>query len=364
MKHFWKAAKFALFCQLPNPPQVQETEIRILAGDSEIPAILYTPNGTSSGTILAVNGLAYLGNRDPRFAAVCKAASAVGFTVISPLLKEVTEFKIRHETIGRIKEMIRSVSSDRKYCPEGKLAYLAPSFSGSMGLVAAADPEIGKRISSILTIGAYCDVETTLDYVMTSEEGDEYGRIILLYNFIKLYLKEENSELEDALKACVLDGSFSRETLELPKVLERIHPKNRELFERLREDKPFRTEVWKQIVQNAGKESSFLTQLQVKDKLSLLSSPVSIVHGIGDNVVPSQEAVAMRDGLPRKSSKLVLTPLISHGDVGISIAQVPAIVDLINGFAFFFKHADKNRNSGLAKEDCEEEEGSKVLHPT
>ncbi|TGK01358.1 alpha/beta hydrolase [Leptospira langatensis] len=338
MKYLWKAAKFALHCQLPTPPKVSETEIQIQVKGGTIPAILYTPKGKSCGTILAVNGLAYLGNKDPRFAIVCQSAAAIGYTVISPLLVEVTQFRIVKETVERIKEMILWLSSHPEYCPSQKISYLAPSFSGSMGLIAASDPEVGKKIASILTIGAYCDVQTTLDYVMTSDDGDEYGRMILLYNFIKFALQTENSELEKALKACVLDGSFSRETLELPTVLESIKPENREVFTRLREDKAFREGIWKQIVANAGTDSSFLTELQVKDKLHLLECPVSIVHGLGDNVVPSQEARIMKDHL-KKKAKLVLTPLISHGDVGISISQVPAIYQLIEGFAFFFKNA-------------------------
>ncbi len=342
MKYLWKAAKFALHCQLPNPPQVSESEIRIPIQNSEIPAILYLPEGKSNGTILAVNGLAYMGNRDPRFAAVCQSAAAVGYTVISPFLEEVTEFRIVKETIGRIKEMILSVSSNPEYCPDQKLAYLAPSFSGSMGLIAASDPIVGQRISSILTIGAYCDVETTLDYVMSSEDGDEYGRMILLYNFLKYALPLENGELESALKACVMDGSFSRDSLQLPEVMERIRPENKEIFQKLREDKTYRSAIWKQILSNAGKERSFLQDLQVKDKLHLLNCPISIVHGIGDNVVPSQEAVLMKNSLPERTSKLVLTPLISHGDVGISLSQIPAIYDLIQGFAFFFKNASES----------------------
>ncbi|TGK08336.1 alpha/beta hydrolase [Leptospira selangorensis] len=339
MKYFWKAAKFALHCQLPTPPKVAEEEITVKTDQFEIPAILYTPKGKSCGTILAVNGLAYLGNKDPRFAAVCRSAAAVGYTVISPLLVEVTQFRIRKETVEKIKDLILHISSDKKYCPDQKLSYIAPSFSGSMGLIAASDPEVGKKISSILTIGAYCDVQSTLDYVMTSDEGDEYGRMILLYNFVKYALKSENQELEFALKACVLDGSFSRETLELPTVLENISAENKEVFFKLREDKSFREKIWKEIVANAGSQSSFLQELQVKDKLHLLDCHVSIVHGLGDNVVPAKEAVILKENLPRKKSKLVLTPLISHGDVGISLAQLPAIYDLVQGFAFFFKNA-------------------------
>ncbi|TGL63354.1 alpha/beta hydrolase [Leptospira sarikeiensis] len=339
MKYFWKAAKFALHCQLPNAPKVSETEIVIKTSNFEIPAILYTPKGKSCGTILAANGLAYLGNKDPRFAVVCQSAAAVGYTVISPLLVEVTQFRILKETIEKIKEMILWISSNKEYCPDGKLSYLAPSFSGSMGLIAASDPEIGKKISSILTIGAYCDVESTLDYVMTSEEGDEYGRMILLYNFVKYALRSDDQELEFALKACVMDGSFSRDNLELPTVLEKIRPENKEVFLKLREDKDFRAGIWRDILKNAGKESSFLTELQVKDKLHLLDCHVSIVHGLGDNVVPAKEAVTLKDHLPIKKSKLVLTPLISHGDVGISLTQLPAIYDLVQGFAFFFKNA-------------------------
>ncbi|WP_039948346.1 alpha/beta hydrolase [Leptospira fainei] len=352
MKNFLEAALFALHCQSSEPPRVKETEILLSLPDKEIPAILYTPKNDSKGTILAVNGLAYLGNKDPRFAAVCQAACAVGYTVISPLLKEVTEFRIEKETIHTIQDMIVNVSSDPVYCPQGKLSYIAPSFSGSMGLIAASNPKISNRIESILTIGAYCDVTSTLDYLMTSPDGDEYGRMILLYNFIK-YGIGDNKEVEKAIKACVLDGSYGREMLELPGILESIKSINRKIFEELRDNPTYRQEVWRKILDNAGKKASFLKDLQVKDKLESISCPISIVHGLEDKVVPPAEAVIMAEALSSKRVKLVLTPLISHGDVGISLKTIPAIFDLINGFAFFFKHIGQSKALYEKKEDRE-----------
>ncbi|TGK17941.1 alpha/beta hydrolase [Leptospira fluminis] len=352
MKYFIEAALFALYCQRPEPPRAQEDEILISLPNKKIPAILYTPKNTPKGTILAVNGLAYLGNKDPRFAAVCKSACAVGYTVISPLLQEVTEFKIEKETIDTIREMILAVSSDPKYSPKGKISYIAPSFSGSMGLIAASAPEVNGRLESILTIGAYCNVQSTLDYVMTSPEGDEYGRMILLYNFIKFEMGE-NREIESALKACVMDGSYGRDSLELPSVLESIKPANRKIFENLRDDSEYRQKIWKKIVENAGKKASFLKDLDVEDKLNSLSCSISVVHGLGDKVVPPQQAVRIAECLEKNKVRLILTPLISHGDVGISLKTIPKIFDLINGFAFFFKQIGRSRFSSAQKRDPE-----------
>ncbi|PJZ71595.1 alpha/beta hydrolase [Leptospira perolatii] len=357
MSYLWKAAKFSYYCQSFTPPSVKESEIVINFDNQSIPAILYTPEGNSAGTILAVNGLAYLGNKDPRFASVCKAACSVGFTVISPFLEEVTQFRIETATIDRIRGLILKVSNDPKLCPQGKVSYIAPSFSGSMGLIAASDPSTSRRLASFLAIGAYCDLDSTLNYLMTTKNGDEYGRMILLYNFLKFVVKD-SKEIESAIYACILDGSFGRESQGLPEILKKIHPENRKIFEDLRTNEEYRLSIWSSILKNAGAFQSFLKDLQVKDKLEQISFPVSIVHGLEDNVVPSVEALRLSQNLPKGKSKLLVTPLLSHGDIGISLKTIPAIAQLIQGFAYFFKYATQNGSQGSVPVEADLPENS------
>ncbi|TGK32641.1 alpha/beta hydrolase [Leptospira gomenensis] len=348
MKHFFSAIRFALNTRSNSSKGIQEEDFTVsLSGESVGVLKFFPANRTSfQGTILAINGMAYLGNKDPRFQAVCRGLASCGFLVFCPQMQEISEFKIRLESIEKIKQLILKFSSDANVCPDGTISLLAPSFSASMGLIAAAAPQLEGKVKSILTIGAYGNVQTTLDYLMSAEGSDEYGRMILLWNFVHFGIGE-NEEIRKALHASILDGSFLRETPELPKVLDSIRPDNRELFLKLKEDREFRAEIWNKIVRNAGPFRSFLQDLQVDNKLEDLRAHVALIHGVSDNVVPASESGLILERLrerdvPKDRSKLVLTPLISHGDIGITLRTLPAIFKLLSGFAFFFKHASRS----------------------
>ncbi|WP_207796216.1 hypothetical protein [Leptospira ellisii] len=74
---------------------------------------------------------------------------------------------------------------------------------------------------------------------------------------------------------------------------------------------------------------------------------MALIHGVSDNVVPASESGLILERLrerdvPEDRSKLVLTPLISHGDIGITLRTLPAIFKLLAGFAFFFRHASRS----------------------
>ncbi|HQI21205.1 MAG TPA: alpha/beta hydrolase, partial [Leptospiraceae bacterium] len=69
--------------------------------------------------------------------------------------------------------------------------------------------------------------------------------------------------------------------------------------------------------------------------------PVCLIHGCDDNVVPASESRQLHEKfqLLGATSRLILTPLISHGDSRRHLSDLPAAWQLAAGFAFFFKNA-------------------------
>ena len=126
-------------------PKVQEMIIPIRNG--QLKADFYTPPIKSIGTILTINGLAPLGNRDPRFILVNKSLSNLGYTVISPFYEEICNFKISLRNIEDIKDSIEYICSKSEFTRTGKVSVFAPSFSGSLSLIAATDSKISEKIN-------------------------------------------------------------------------------------------------------------------------------------------------------------------------------------------------------------------------
>jgi len=70
----------------------------------------------------------------------------------------------------------------------------------------------------------------------------------------------------------------------------------------------------------------------------------SLIHGAGDRVIPFDESIKVYNRLVLRGKKLrlLITPLISHGDVRLSVSMLVDVLKLISAFAFFFGHKNSN----------------------
>jgi hypothetical protein len=56
-------------------------------------------------------------------------------------------------------------------------------------------------------------------------------------------------------------------------------------------------------------------------------------------VIPASESRQLHQLLAKYRSKLVITPLLSHGDMQIGVRIVSNVIDLMRGFSFFIRYA-------------------------
>jgi hypothetical protein len=334
------ALKFLIGLQSSDPTLESISELRIPIRNGSLSADVYHPHhGESKGTIVTINGLAPLGNRDPRFIIVNKSLQKIGYTVVSPFYREICEFKISLRNVEDIKDSIQFIASDRQLTPTGKVSIFAPSFSGSLSLIAATDPEIMKLLDTICTVGAYGNVETIIENLFSIQELDEYGRLILLYNFLPISIGS-NPSLFQAFEYAILDNYHKNKDNLFQPHFSKMKKKDQILFERIKNEPEFRIEHWRKIVKNGGKSRILLTELSVLHHISKLNLPILLVHGEKDDVVPPSESKLVYDSLQSRKvkSKLCITNLISHGDTGFSLKTVLEIPKIIDSFSFFFAH--------------------------
>jgi dipeptidyl aminopeptidase/acylaminoacyl peptidase len=93
--------------------------------------------------------------------------------------------------------------------------------------------------------------------------------------------------------------------------------KERDIFNRLRNDAGARVELWQQIVKNSAAMKKLVSEMDAYDKIHLMKAPLTLIHGSGDNVIPPSESLNLHYRMRElgKKSRLVVTPLISHGDI-------------------------------------------------
>lgn len=310
--------------------------------DGDMQADVYRPAGARShGTIIVIHGMTVTGNRDPRIINLGRALAEAGYTAVAPLIPGIQDQQIRPAVYEDVGLAIQRVSDDADLCPSGKLGLLGPSFSGSAGLIASARPENIDRVSSICTIGPYATIPSAFDFFFKAEQPDEYGKTIVLWNFVEYGIGKNKAVLR-ALKLATLDNGHRRkpEECELPAYLETMKPKDRELFERLRHDRDFRLELWEQQIINHPALVDMQQYIECAGNLREGMAPVVLIHGREDDVIPPSESGLLYARLDELGvpARLCITDLISHGDHGLTLAMIPQSIELAQAFAAFFKH--------------------------
>ncbi len=340
MLNFYKAFRFILGCQFPGHRNIDVFNIGLPQESNFLNAIVYIKaKSFPRGTILAIHGMTVKGNRDPRFVNVCEALAHCGYVVVSPLYPDIEGFMIKEETVHTIAQTIQTLTENPTLCPSGKISIFSASFSAGMSIIAASRPETRELVKAICAIGTYSNVETSVEFLLGRQDNDEYGRLIVLRNFIHHSIGPSD-DLSEALRIAILDNGFCRKNPELPALLSTLPRGVRRMFTRLQRESAFRLYHWKRICSPSKGINSMLKQLSVVSKIDSLKAVVALVHGADDLVIPPSESVILHRRLREhnKKSRLSLTPAISHGDTNLTTRMIPSLFDLTGTFAFFFKH--------------------------
>lgn len=339
IKSLFASIIFLLTFQTKEEPIENSDEIVIPIQNGSLAADVYYPFGKKSkGTILTINGLAPKGNKDPRFVKANQALQKAGYTVVCPFFKEICEYKISLRNVQDIKDSILYIAKQKEFAKDGKVALFAPSFSGALSLIATSDEKVAKHVQAICCIGTYGNVETILENLFSIQEMDEYGRMVLLYNFLPLSIGKKPTIMK-AIELALLDNYNKYKDDSFKNYFASMNKKDRDFFSRIQSDSDFRMQHWNTILKKGGKDRILLTELSVVTHISKMNIPTLLVHGKSDDVVPSSESILVYDLLQKRNvkSKLCVTTLISHGDTGFSLKSILEIPKVIQSFAFFFE---------------------------
>lgn len=289
------------------------------------------------GLILFMHGMAPRGHRDPRVVHLSSILASLGYITVVPLLEEVQRQEIKRETVHQAVEIIKVLARDEALCPSGKLGLLGPSFSGALALVAAAQPEVARLISALCLIGAPGELVSALDFFMGREDADPYGYLIILKNFLHLSVGRR-PKLIEAFSIAAEDDGLNRKDGErrLPAFLESIPAHDRELFEELIRSNDARQEHWLAMREKLARELDGLLPVSLVPNIR---GNMTLIHGSDDRVIAPGESELIyeemrRHGIP---GRLLITPLISHGDHSFSLKMIPNAFELASVFGNFLR---------------------------
>lgn len=319
------------------------------ARDLEVPsrhgplrARLYVPDAAFSRTVVLTPGVHAEGIDEPRLTKFARDIAAGGFAVITAELPDLLRYEITPRLPDQIEDVARWAIGQRWLARDGRIGLVGISFSGGLSIVAAGRPALAGRVAFTLSFGGHGDLGRTMRYLCTGVQPDgtlrpphDYGLVILLLNFapfivpeaqvedlragIRTFLKASHVDMVDKPAArVVFDRAISMEA-SLPEPSRRLlHAVNAREVEYL-----------------GPLLQPYLDRVPLPDSVSpersrAPASPVFLLHGSDDNVIPAGESERLAASLEARGSavRMLVTPLVTHAEVDRASTQ-RHITDLV-----------------------------------
>jgi dienelactone hydrolase len=278
---------------------------------------LYIPqNVRNVGGVVLLHGVHHLGIEDPRMWNLARALAGAGVLVMTPELQDLADYRVTARTIDVIGDSAVVLSTRM----QREVGLIGLSFAGGLSLLAAARPEYAPKIGFVLAIGAHDDMGRVArffaanmiarpDGTQSTLAAHEYGVLVLAYAHLEDFftpgdipaareaLREWLWEKPDAMQAAgKLSLAGQKEFDEL------LH--HRELL---------REALFKEITLHKDE----MEAVSPHGHMAALHTPVYLLHGAGDTVIPSSETLWLAKDVPPQELKasLVSSALV-HVDMG------------------------------------------------
>lgn len=325
--HF-RAAGILLRVQSPQHPgslanlsahPIEEMPTEVPTPSGPIRARLYIPKDRPHAPgIVLVHGVHHLGIEEPRMVAFARALSSSGLRVLTPELLSLADYQVDRSSIDLIGYSARALSAQLGQ----KVGVLGLSFSGGLSLLAAADPRFEPYIRFVVSVGAHDDLERVSQFLITNmiERPDgtilhitahEYGSLILIYSHIgDFFPPADGPTAHEALRLLLWE-----KVDESRKCAERLSPRSRQKMELLYSHQV--DALASEIRESIARHRAEMAPVSPHGNLGALQAPVLLLHGAGDNVIPSSELLWLQRDVPSAALKSALiSPAISHVELG------------------------------------------------
>jgi dienelactone hydrolase len=295
--------------------------------DGELRARTYTPADVTGRPILLVPGVHAAGIAEPRLIAFATELAATGHQVVTAQLPDLMRYQVTPRSTDMIEDAARWLGHQAPPGPDMKPGLMGISFAGGLAVVAAT--RLGSRVGWALSVGGHGDLPRALRYLCTGALANgqtrpphDYGvAIILLGVADKMVPPDQVEPLRQGILAFLNATHLSMVD----------QPRAAVEFERARTlsatlPEPARTFMaWVNNRDVARLGPALLPHVVSLGGDPALSparnppplSPVYLLHGTADNVIPAAESEMLAADLRARGGPVTLlsTPLLSHAEV-------------------------------------------------
>jgi dienelactone hydrolase len=314
-----------------------------------IRARLYLPQGhPDAPAIVVLHGVHHLGIDEPRLVAFASAMSSCGLRVLTPELPDIKDYHVGTNSIATIGDSAAWMSAHADNKPVGVMGL---SFSGGLALLAAADPRWHKSIKFVAAFGSQNEMARVTTFYRTGEEPlpdgaaerlapHEYGALVLEYEHLEDFIPADQPQSLAPIRS-VLRAHLYEDWPAEKAALAALTPAQLTLAHQLMDVTSPITRA--QLAHSESLHLEDMAGVSPHGHISQLTTPVYLLHGAADNVIPSAETEWMATELPAASLKAeLISPVLSH--VNLDGANPTAMDEwrLIHFFALILRAAESH----------------------
>jgi dienelactone hydrolase len=300
-----------------EPVTTQEMTLPLASG--AVRARLYTPAGNPNAPALMVlHGVHHLGMDEPRLRAFASAMASCGLRVLTPELPGIKDYHVDADTITTIGESARWLAEQQHDRPVGVLGL---SFSGGLSLIAASEPQFHPYIKFVFAVGSQDNMARVATYYRTGDDPrpdgtieflqpHEYGPLVLEYQHLADFAPAADlPALRQVLRAHLYEDVPAEHA-----ALAALTPSQHAEAEGLMLTNSPTTRALLQASEQ--RHLDYARTVSPHGHIEHLTTPVYLLHGEGDNIIPSAETQWLAADLARGTVKAeLISPVLSHLDL-------------------------------------------------
>jgi pimeloyl-ACP methyl ester carboxylesterase len=312
----------------PNAkPAVTEERITFSAANGEkIPARLYIPMGIDHppGVVL-VHGVHHGGIEEPRLERFARAVAASGVVVMTPAVKELSDYKVAPHSIETVGVAVDSL---RTRLGSSKVGLMGMSFGGGISLLAASDARWVDRVSFVVAVGAHDDLGRVSRFFINDEipepngetkklRAHGYGVMVIAYSHVSDFFPAEDvPAAREALRLWLWEKRDDARKAALA-----LSPASKAKMDNLFDVgvgtmKP-------ELLAEIESHTADMKEVSPHGRLGTIRANVYLLHGESDSVIPATETLWLAEDVPADRLRTALvSPAIEHVEL-----KSPSVAD-------------------------------------
>jgi len=308
---------------VPVTTEERTLTIATTSGEEQIRARLYTPqstflqSGTNAPAMVIFHGVHHLGIDEPRMVGFARAMAGCGIRVLTPELPGIKDYHVSQDSVEAIGQSVRWFAAQTG----GPVGVMGLSFAGGLALVADSEPQYHSAFKFIVAVGSQDSMQRVADYYLTGSDArpdgsverlpaHEYGPLVLEYENLDDFVGAADLEPVRAVLRSHLYEDRPGEASATSQLTDAQRRAARDLMDtRL---PATRAAIAASIVRHAEEAPG----LSPQGRLRALGTPVYLLHGEADNIIPAAETQWMASELqPRDLQSALVSPVLSHLDL-------------------------------------------------